>query len=145
MEPDVQPEGRIRVGDRPVKRGDAEVRGADAQSRTGGGEHERLGEELPNDGGARRAERRPNADFLGPVCRPIQQQIGDVGAGNQQHEEDGAKHGVQHPPRLGAELAVDEVHHRRAHSLALLFVLARDALGDGIDVGIRGVDRDVRL
>src|SRR5207249_11264436 len=98
-------------------------------------------EELPNDRAARCAEGSADADLLGAVRRAVEQEIGDVGASDQQDEEHGPEHRVEYLSRLGTELAVDEMHHRRAHAFVLLLVLRRDALGDRVEVGVRRVDR----
>ena len=72
-------------------------------------QHQRFGEELPNDRRARRAERGANADFLRAMRRAVEQQVGDVGAGDEQHEEHGAEHREQQLPRLLADVVVGEL------------------------------------
>ena len=49
MEPDVQPEWRLGVGNGAIEGAHAGICGGDAERRSDGGQHERLGEKLPND------------------------------------------------------------------------------------------------
>ena len=63
-------------------------------------QHQRFREELSDDRRARRAERGANPDFLRAVRGAVEQQVRDVGAGDQQHEEHRAEHRVEQLPRL---------------------------------------------
>ena len=49
---------------------------------------QRLGEQLPGEPQPRRAKRQANAQLVAPRDGARQQQVGDIGAGNQQHEAD---------------------------------------------------------
>ena len=56
--------------------------------RSGAGQDQALGEQLARDPELRRAHRQPKAQLVAPGIRAGQHQVGDVGAGNQQHEAD---------------------------------------------------------
>ena len=47
-----------------------------------------LSEQLPDDAPARSADRRADSDFAAAAGRPDQQQVRDVGAGDEQHKAD---------------------------------------------------------
>ena len=113
VQPDVDEEGDLRDGERAVERADPEIRDADAEHRGDERQHQRFGEELSHDVRARRAERGADPDLLGAMGRAIEQEVGDVGAGDQQYEEHRAEHRVEQLPRLVPDVLVDE---RRARS-----------------------------
>ena len=74
---------------------------ADDQSGGAAGdrEHQALGEQLPDDANASGAEREPGRDLLAAGGGPRQEQPGDVGAGNQQHDADGGERQVGETPQ----------------------------------------------
>jgi hypothetical protein len=91
--------GRAERHQRPrAPRGSDEAGGPAEQAEQGA-----LGEELADQAGAARAERRPDGDLARARLRPRQQQVRHVDAGDQQHEADRAK---QHEERLP-----DVAHH----------------------------------
>ena len=101
-----------------------------------------LGEQLPDEPRAAGAERRAHRDLALPAGRAGQQQIRDVGAGDQQHEPDGARKDRQRPP--------DVPHHElleRDHAADPLRVGFRvGALShDRVELGLRLRDGDARL
>ena len=51
-------------------------------------EEQALGQELADEAAARRAERQPDRHLVTPGRRARQQQVRDVGAGDQQHQAD---------------------------------------------------------
>ncbi len=51
-----------------------------------GGQERRLGEQLPGEPQSRGAERQPDAQLMASRDRARQQQVGDVGAGDEEHE-----------------------------------------------------------
>ncbi len=53
-------------------------------------QHDALGEQLADDPAARAADRGADRDFPSPAGRPHEQEVGDVGAGDEQHQADGA-------------------------------------------------------
>ena len=62
-------------------------------------EHEALDEQLPHQPAARRAERQPDGDLLLPHEAAGDEQVGDVGAGDQQHQADHAHQHDRAPSR----------------------------------------------
>ena len=73
-------------------------------SAAGEREQHALGQELRDDVAAPRAEREADADLLAPAREAREHEVGDVGAGDQQHRGDG---GEQH--RVGLALVADQV------------------------------------
>ena len=67
----------------------------DAQRHADQAEHDALGQQLPDDAPAARAERGPHRDLAAPAGGPREQQVGDVGARDEQHERDAGHHQVQ--------------------------------------------------
>ena len=55
------------------------------------GQQHALGQKLADDARAARAERQPHLDLTLPADGAFEQQVGDVHAGDQQHERDGAQ------------------------------------------------------
>ena len=53
-------------------------------------EHGGFAQQLTNDPGSPGAERRSHGNLAGARSRTRKKQIGDIGAGDQQHEPDGA-------------------------------------------------------
>ena len=103
------------------------------------GEEDALGQELAEEAAPRRAQRETDRDLLLPVGGPRQQQVRDVGAGDEQHEGDRAQE--QHQGR--AQVADDRVEERlQGHALPGVAVgkLLGQAGGDGLHVGARAVD-----
>ena len=82
-------------------------------------EHDRLGEELPDDARAARAERRAHRDLLAAPERPREDEVGDVGAGDQQHEADRAEQHEQRRPHVADEVLVER-DDRGAPALVVL-------------------------
>ena len=89
---------------------------ANSRSRSPAGDRDQhaLGEEVPDDAGASRAERDANGEVAPAGQRPRQQQAGDVDARDQQHAGDGTE---QH-------------EQRRAHTLHHQLLRARDRHAD---------------
>ena len=70
-------------------------------------QHEALGEHLAGDAATPRAERRTQRQLAAPALASHQEQVGDVGAGDQQDERDGAEE-RDHRPSHVADDDVDE-------------------------------------
>ena len=64
------------------------------------GEDQALDEELADDPGVRGAERSPDGDFLVACGQASEKERRDVGAGDQQHEADGAEQRVEGGPQI---------------------------------------------
>ena len=81
-----------------------------------------LGKQLARDARSRRPQRQPDGKLLLPRRASRQQQVGDIHAGNQQHE----RHGRQQRQHGGAKALDPELlegGHRRAHIRIFLGVL----------------------
>ena len=70
-------------------------------------EDEALGQELPRQPRLAGADRGAHRDLALPALGPREQQVGDVGAGHQQQEEDGAEDEDERAPRAAADLLLD--------------------------------------
>ena len=88
---------RHRVEARQLRRADREQRAetqcpdADADDRAGGREHDRLGQQLPNEPAPARAERRAHGHLARPRRAAGEQQIGDVHA-REEEQQPGRRH-----------------------------------------------------
>ena len=94
-----------------------------AQSR----EHEALAEQLPRQPGARGAERQAYAQLVAPRRRAREQQVGDVGAGDEQHEADDDHQRGERPLIASAQSRAAgrrRVERERFLQVVLLVVLA---------------------
>ena len=94
------------------------------------GEQHALDEQLPDDPPPARAERDADGDFARPVGRARQQQVGDVGAGDEQHERDRAHQRPEHRLDLRADDEVEERRDLRRDVLVAVLVLIRKLRGD---------------
>ncbi len=124
-----QPVGR--VGD---ERADAGIGQAEADDAAGERERQALRQELPRDSARARAERGMNRQFLLPRFGAHQEQVGDVGAGDEQHEADRAEEHPEHAPDVA-----DDVSRERPNvgpDLHVVEHLAREAAAaSGSDPG----------
>ena len=111
-------------------------------------EHEALGEHLANQLQASGAERRAHGNLAAPAREPRQDQVGDVGADDQQQEADRGRNQQQRRPHGGDELflrrddagapsgvAVRIGRREPAgdHRHLALRLLLRDAIGEAAD------------
>ena len=62
------------------------------EGRAGRGHDQALGEQQPGEPPSRAAQRQAHAEFVAARQRAREQQAGDVGAGDEQHEPDGHHH-----------------------------------------------------
>ena len=122
--------GAIEQAD--ANRGDAET--SQAADRR---QHHALDQQLADDAPARRADRHPHRDFPRPVGGPRQQQVGDVGAGNQQHERHGAHQGQEHRPDRAAVHVFVEGLDLRLHVLVGVGVFFFETLRDREHLALR--------
>ena len=107
-------------------------RGADprAERATNQRQHDALGHQLPHDAQASRPERRADRELAHPKRRTRQQQVGDVGAANQQHESDDTQEQHRSEPQIGADDRIVQPLERDAPAFVRLRELARQAVGD---------------
>ena len=90
-------------------------------------------------------KRRSNRELAGSGRRARQQQAGDVGAADQQHEADDSEKQERRRPKLAAHQGI--VHRLDGDPSSLVGVgkLTRQSFGDCRHLGAGGVDGDVRL
>jgi hypothetical protein len=78
-----------------------------ARGRAGGGEEDALGEELPDDAAAARAEGDADGDLAPARGGAREQQVGDVGAGDEQHAADGSEEDVDRRAHVADDLVAE--------------------------------------
>ena len=96
-------EGRA-VGKDAIGEANAHGGEGDPEQRPHPGNHEALGEELPDHPSAVGADRRADGELARARCPAHQEQVGDVGASDQQHAADGAEEDPQRPPQVAHEV-----------------------------------------
>ena len=108
------------------------------------GQDDALGQDLTDDAAAGGPERGAHRDLLLSLMRSGEQQVGDVGAGDQQNERDGAE---QNQQRRAAR-ALDQLR-QTAHADAPLRLERRIFLQqlplDGVQLRVGALDRRLRL
>ena len=106
-QPSIDGDGNRRPGsvgrDQPQQRFTTEPGHGYAHRSAGAGKQQALGEQLTNEAGTRHPERQPRVDLPAPRCRPGEQQVGDVGARDQEHEDARAHEQQQRPGELRAQ------------------------------------------
>ena len=131
------------VGDGAIEQPRADDRDAEADDAAGGGEQQALDQQLPHDAPARRAHRVAHRDLARPCRRARQQQVGDVGAGDQQDEADRAHQGQEHDAdRAGVEAFVERLDDADGELLVAGRMSRGQALDDAVELGprLRGGD-----
>jgi hypothetical protein len=108
------------------------------------GEDQTLGEELPDDAPAIRAERGPNGNLALSGRAARQQQVRDVGARNQEHERDRAREDEKGGPVLARQLFVER-NDARAPACVARRKLRRERSRDGCHLGLRLRDGEPRF
>jgi hypothetical protein len=122
-----------REGQQPAhaERGDHHARQA-----AGRRQHERLGDELPRDPAASRAERVADREFALARGSLREEQVRHVRARDEEQEEDGAEENVQGRPDAAGERRLQRHRLRvREEVLALLGRVADHVFRDGAQVG----------
>ena len=72
----------------------------DPQHAAEAGQQHALRQELADDARAARAERQPHLDLTLPADGAFEQQVGDVHAGDEQHERDGTQQQQERGPQI---------------------------------------------
>ena len=80
--------GLLAAGDAGEEEREAQARGEEPEEPSDDGEHEALGEQLPEEAGAPGAEGRPHGHLLLAGAGPGEEQVGHVGAGHEKHQGD---------------------------------------------------------
>ena len=95
-----------------------------------------LHQQLPHQAPARRANRHAHGDLTRALRRARQQQVGDVGAGDQEHEADRAHQRQEHGAyRAGVEALIEGLDVG-LHVLVGVGIVARQALADREQLGL---------
>ena len=124
---------------------EAEVRQQASQHAAQQRRQHALGQQLPHQLGAAGAERGAHHHFLLPAQQPGEGEVGGVGAGQQQHQADGAEEDPERRPETAHQLLAHR-HHRHRHAGDRRGrVLALQAGVDGADVCLRLANGDPRL
>ena len=111
---------------------------AEADDAAGGGEQQALDQQLPHDAPARGAHRVAHGDLARPCRRARQQQVGDVGARDQQHEADRAHQRQEHDAdRAGVEAFVERLDDADGELLVAGRMGRGQALDDAVELGLR--------
>ena len=105
-----------------------------------------LGQQLSGEAAAAGAERRPHRQFLLPRQRPRQQQVGDVGARDQQHE---SHRRAQHDERETDTpdcLLLQRQHAKRQSAVGGIEIrmVPPQVRGESLELGSRLLDRRAR-
>ena len=97
-------------------------------------EHQSLRQHLPYQTHPPRTERRPYRELLLAAKAARDQQVGDVGAGNQEHQRQGAEQGVEHwARRPGQHFLV----RSGTEGNGVAGVRSRDMRGNGVQFVLR--------
>jgi len=86
---------RRRAQEEQHERVSAPVRGEEAAGGSEEGQHEAFGEELPPEAGGAGADGETHAHFVAASEGADEEQIADVGAGDEQDADDDDQHGLQ--------------------------------------------------
>ena len=118
------------------QRPDPPGREADADDGRDEGEDDAFGQELPGDPRPARAEGCPHGELAGARGPACQQQVGDVAAGDEQDEADGAEK-REHAPRVVADEIVERGDGREVE----LGRFAREGAAETLGVGAQLAER----
>ena len=111
---------------------------------TGAREQQGFGQQLSKHAPAPRAKRRANRDLLALAQGASEQQVADIGAGDEEDQPDGAEQDQKHR----AAIADDFLLHRDDHGFPAsvrLAKLTRQPCGDRVHLGLRLRQFDVSL
>ena len=106
-------------------------------------EHDALGEELPGEPAAACAERGPRGQFLFAMTASRQDEVGDVGAGDQQQQRHRAEQEQHRRPRHHAQCVVHRLGTDTPRTLEGRIVVVQPLL-DGLQFGVRCRERASR-
>ena len=112
---------------------------------TGESQQNAFGEQLTEQAHARSAEGGAQRDLLDAPGGASQHQVGDIGAGDQQNEADGAEQNPERPLHAADHLVAQRPHHHADALCVVLRVLAGDSADHGVHLGLRRGGGDSRL
>jgi hypothetical protein len=95
---------------------------------------------LLQDAEAIRADRRSNREFVLPLRRSHEQEVGDIDARDQQHEPNGTEEQQERCPRSPGEVVYER--HDRDSDARVARILGRDLSRDRVERGAAGRDVD---
>ena len=122
----------------------AEAGEKQSERAAGDREHDGLGEDRPDDARAAGPEGRAHRDLLAPRDRAGENEVGDVGARDQEHEAHGPEQDEQRRPDVADEVLV-EGQDGGAPALVVRRVLRGQPGRDGVHLGPRRIQRDAVL
>ena len=93
------------------------------------GEDQAFGEQLADEAAAAASDREPHADFAVTPCAARHEQVGEVGAGNQQHEHRDRHHDLKGRHVSESNPGVDAGAGRGQHDAVLRDVVLDDPFG----------------
>ncbi len=117
----------------------------DAEGHADQAEHDTFGEQLPDNAAAARTERRAHGDLAAPARGPRQKEIGDVRAGDEQHERDAGHHQIENERDLIGQKRLAERAEVRAPAFIRSRVLGGQAAGDRVEILAHPFDGHARL
>ena len=132
------------LGQQPVQKPNQPQAQGDTGRAADHGEPEALGECLRHQPPGPGAERHTNPELALPAERLCQEQIGHIGAGNQEHERHGAEE-HEHGRLDVADQLRAQGEHGGAHPPVAPGIFARQGCGHAVEVGICLRDRHARL
>ena len=115
-----------------------------AQGAAGERKRQAFGQQLAEEPGAPGAQRAADRHFLLPGHGAGKQQVGHVGAGDQQHQAHRGKHQDQRIARLADQVVVQR-HHYGTDLVIRIGIALLEAAGDRAEVGQSGLRRHARL
>jgi hypothetical protein len=117
----------------------------EADQPTDGREHEALGQQLREDARPSCPQRRPHGDLTRPDAAARQEQIGNVGAAQEQNEADDADEEERCQLQVGAHDAGPERLGGDAEVLVCRWIVLREPLSECGEIGACGLQSDTRL
>ena len=103
-------------------------------------EEKALGEELPEEPLAPGAEGDADRELAGPAARAREEEVGHVGAGDEEDERDRAEEDEEERPHV-SDHRVGERHQARAGALVGVGIGEGETARDAVEVGLRLRDR----
>ena len=119
-----------------VEQADANVREAESEQTAQDREQYALDEQLPHDTPPCGAERDPHGHLTRARGRAREQQVCDVGAGDQEDERDRAHQRQEYEPDRPAVLALVERQHTGTDVLVRIGIVRPQLGGDGVHLGL---------
>ncbi len=118
------------------QRAHANVAEHEAEDAAGDGKHHAFGEQLADDAGAAGTHGGADGEFALAAGGAHEQEIGDVGAGDEQHEADRAEKDQQRLARAGNDGVAQRLHAEAVFGSHVVRVAAAVLVGGQFELGI---------